>query len=308
MRKYLKLSLVLVLLVLISTSVRGQDYKAAKKVYYTVLQDKIYFAIDLNRVNNDSLRIDGGKTPNVLINVDENAPIYQVNGDYKKGDILRVLVEEYDDGDLYSYIKIVGKVDDAVLNNVDDHLRTKCTELFGEGKLKPWPEEYYEDKGMRGVVPNEVDLDADYYILSSIENINANIKESLFKMEASLTKGETANLIIFYVDEIGGDKYAIKEVENLTSSFYKIDIRWKEKAGKKGKKIGGNSMMDLTDEDKTVTDSFEKEIVVDGSFSRWDVNGWVVMNEKADELVSMNNKYLEVKIIKSIDKAFSKIK
>ena len=308
MRKYLNLSLALVLFVLISTSVRAQDFKAAKKVYYTVPQDKIYFAIDLNRVKYDSLRIDGGKTPNVLINVNENAPIYQVNGNYKKGDILRVLVEKYDDGDLYSYIKIVGKVDDTVLNNVDDHLRTKCTELFGEGKLEPWPEEYYEDKGMRGIIPNETDLDADYYILSSIENINANIKESLFKMETSLTKGETGNLIVFYVDEISGDKYAIKEVENLTSSFYKIDIRWKEKAGKKGKKIGGNSMMDLTDEDKTVTDSFEEEIIIDGSFSRWDVNGWVVMNEKADELVSMNNKYLEVKIIKSIDKAFSKIK
>jgi hypothetical protein len=305
MRKCLKLSLALVLF---STCARGQDYKAAKKVYFTVLQDKIYYAIDLNRVKYDSLRIDGGKTPNALINVDLNAPIYHLNGDYKKGDILRVLVEDYDDDDLYSYIKIIGEVDDAILSNIDNHLRTKCAELFGEGKLEPWPEEYYEDKGIRGVIPNEIEIDADYYILSSIENINANIKESLFKMEASLTKGETGNLIIFYVDEISGDKYAIKEVENLTSSFYKIDIRWKGKAGKKGKKIGGNSMMDLTDEDKTVTDSFEKEIVVDGTFSRWDVNGWVVMNDKADELVRMNNKYLEVKVLKSIDKAFSKIK
>lgn len=107
MRKYLELSLALVLFLLVSTCVHAQDYKAAKKVYYTELQDKIYFAIDLNRVKYDSLRIDGGKTSNALINVDENAPIYQVNGDYKKGDILRVLVEDYDDDDLYSYIKIV---------------------------------------------------------------------------------------------------------------------------------------------------------------------------------------------------------
>ena len=213
-----------------------------------------------------------------------------------------------DDEDTYSYIKIVGKVDDGIMKNVDDRIRQKCEELFGAGKLEIWPEKYIDDKGIRGMIPNEKEVDSDYYVLSSIKNISPNLKESLFGQEASLTKGETGNLVIFYVDEISGDKYAVKEVENLTSSFYKIDIKWKEKTGKKGKKIGGNTVMKLTDEDKSVIDKFEKEISADGPYFGWQVNGWIQMNEMTEELVNTNSKYIEAKVLKAIDKAFSKIK
>lgn len=291
----------------------SQNLSSAKKVYYTPIQEKIYFAINMNPVSEDSIRGKGGMIINTLIKVDKESPIYEVNGDYSVGDVLRILVyaDPYGvDPSLYTYIKIVGSVDSGTIETINNKIRSSASEIFGEGKLEEWPEKFIDEKSLGRKVPNEKSVDSDYYILSKIENFTPKIElliESYNVLNTS-TKGDASNLIIFQHARLSDNKWVIKEVDNFASSYFKIEIKFKEKSGKKGKKIGSANAMNLSTEQNIVTDSYEMEIdATIGEYSKY-VNAWISMDQKSVELVETNQNIIKHNIIMAIEKAFGKIK
>jgi len=287
-----------------------QSLSSAKKVYYTPLQEKIYFAINMNPVSQNKIPgKDGNEVTNTLVEVDQNAPFYKPNGDYAKGDILRILVIEEPTGtQTYAYIKIIGSLGDDILKKINDKIHTNCAQTFGENKLAVWPKNFIDIKGGNRKVPNEKLVDSDYYIISKIVNLKPNIISlpEINLPETTLVKGDVSNLIIFYVTESGG--WNINELVNFTNSTYKIDIKYKEKVGKKGKKIGGASAMDIAKENKVATKTYEMKIDLPNSDHAGVINAWKIMDEKSEELVDLNKKYIEQNILYAIDKAFAKIK
>lgn len=282
----------------------AQDYQAVSEVYYTPIEEKIYYALSIDYGHRDSVLSHEGRVHKSIF---DSAPIYKKNANYTKGDILRILVEEYAEvynkENKYTYIKIIGQVNEATLTNIDERLKSKSNEVFGMNKLKEWPEEYYEQHKMLGKIPNEKEIDCEFYIYSRIQRFRPNIAKI---KDGVSTFADTDNLIIFNLDKIDEETFVVKEMENFTSSNYDIGIKWKQKAGKKGKKLGGASVLDLTREGKVMTNTYEKKINPDGEALNI-TSAWNRMDAMANELVTTNNDYIESKILKAIDKAFDKL-
>ena len=292
----------LIIALALNIEVRSQDPKSASKVYYTPIKDKIYFAIDVTWLTADSLYKNDELLPNTLGKVDPVAPIYKPNGDYNTGDVVRILAKEADFGDdLYFYAKIIGSIDSEMMARINNRIIDKANALFGEGKMEAWPEKFVQKKAYGDAI-DEKAVDSDFYITSKL-TIDSDILEDYYGRDASIDAGDSDNLLLFHVAE-GTGAYHVNE---LNSSFFKIDIKWKQKAGKKGKRIGGASENSLTSEDKNMISTYELIAETEGEYQE-PVNGWIFMNGKADELVEMNSKYFEIKMNKAIDKAFSKIK
>jgi len=306
-----------ILFVIIARSVYSQNYSSAGIVYYTPIPDRVYFALEMKTVYLEFLphkRVDSNKydmVENDLLTFNENVPVYKVNEDYSNGDIVKIKVIKedriHDKPAIFTFVKIIGELN---VDIIDKKVVEMSENLFGLGKVQPWPEDMYVNK----YKPNEKAIECDFYVLSSLHNIKPEIANWYNDVNTGVNIGNANNLIIFETSSkvFGSQEYLVKEIDNYTNRHFKVSIHQKLKAGKKGKKIGGATENHITSEYQDQLDEKEvdiypfnhKDISLRGPF----VVSWMQMNELVDELVKHNSEYFEQNIPLGIEKAFAKIK